>query len=165
MSSRKCMYVGWMGLLGLSLGCATVPGEVRLRADGTPLSEKCPEKSQEVMKYLRLFVGEAAWVQLDANQSRADTITLYDGPIESVLDEDIGTLDAPARLYGRVWTGGTQPVIRYYSAQSMKGGDIIPICAVARLGFGQLRKLPESKPGTAVLASPRAGVYIVNEFR
>ena len=41
----------------------------------------------------------------------------------------------------------------------------MPICAVARLGVGQLRKRPESKPGTAILDSPRAGVYIVDEFR
>ncbi|WP_368668989.1 hypothetical protein [Corallococcus sp. CA053C] len=41
----------------------------------------------------------------------------------------------------------------------------MPICAVARLGFGQLRKRPESKPGTAILDSPRADVYIVDEFR
>ncbi|RKH48162.1 hypothetical protein [Corallococcus sicarius] len=165
MNSRECLFLGCVVLLGLSLGCATTPGDVRLRADGTPLSEKCPEKSLEVMRYLQLFVGEAAWVQLDANQSRARTITLYDGPIESVLDEDIGTLEAPARLYGRVWTGGAQPVIRYYAAKRMRGGDTVPICAVARLGFGQLRKLPESKPGTAVLDSSRAGVYIVDEFR
>lgn len=165
MTFRECAFLGCVVLLGLSLGCATTPGDVRLRADGTPLSEKCPEKSLEVMRYLQLFVGEAAWVQLDANQSRARTITLYDGPIESVLDEDIGTLDAPARLYGRVWTGGAQPVIRYYAAKRMRGGDTVPICAVARLGFGQLRKLPESKPGTAVLDSSRAGVYIVDEFR
>lgn len=119
----------------------------------------------EVMRYLRLYVGESAWVQLDANQSRAEHITLHEGPIESVLDQDIGTLEAPLRLYGRVWTGGEQPVIRYYAAQFLSGGDRVPICAVARLGFGQLRKRPESKPGTAILDSPRAGVYIVDEFR
>ncbi|RKH82017.1 hypothetical protein D7Y21_29300 [Corallococcus sp. AB045] len=165
MTSRRYVLVAWMGLLVLHPGCATTPGDVRLRADGTPMSEKCPEKSLEVMRYLQLYVGEAAWVQLDANQSRAETITLYDGPIESVLDEDIGTLESPLRLYGRVWTGGAQPVIRYYEAQFLKGKDRVPICAVARLGFGQLRKRPESKPGTAILNSPRAGVYIVDEFR
>jgi hypothetical protein len=47
----------------------------------------------------------------------------------------------------------------------MKGGNRIPICAVARLGFGQLRKRPESKPGTAILDSSSAGVFIVDEFR
>ncbi|MFY0565637.1 hypothetical protein ACN28E_17590 [Archangium lansingense] len=48
---------------------------------------------------------------------------------------------------------------------SMNGGSEVPICAEARLGMGQLRKRPESKTGIAVLDSPRAGVYIVNEFR
>ena len=61
------------------------------------------------MKYLRMFVGEAAWVQLDANQTRAYPITLYEGPIESVLEENLGLLEAPARLYGRVWTRGPKP--------------------------------------------------------
>jgi hypothetical protein len=36
---------------------------------------------------------------------------------------------------------------------------------VARLAKGQLRKRPESKPGTAILEFSTAGVYIVNEFR
>ncbi|RKH54900.1 hypothetical protein [Corallococcus llansteffanensis] len=165
MTSRRYTLVRCMGLLVLIPGCATTPGDVRLHADGMPMSEKCPEKALEVMRYLRLYVGESAWVQLDANQSRAEHITLHEGPIESVLDQDIGTLEAPLRLYGRVWTGGEQPVIRYYAAQFLSGGDRVPICAVARLGFGQLRKRPESKPGTAILDSPRAGVYIVDEFR
>ena len=47
----------------------------------------------------------------------------------------------------------------------MNGGDLVPICAVARLGLGQLRKRPESKPGTAIVDTYQAGVYIVNEFR
>jgi hypothetical protein len=116
------------------------------------------------MGYLRMFVGEAAWVQVDANQS-SRPMTLYDGPIESVLEDDLGLLEAPSRLYGRVWTGGSQAVIRYYEAQPVKGGNKIPICAVARLGMGQLRKRPESKPGTAILDAYKAGVFIVDEFR
>ncbi|MCY1036740.1 hypothetical protein OV207_35215 [Corallococcus sp. BB11-1] len=169
MASHKYMLVGWAVLVGVPLACATPPprkpGDVGLHADGVPMFEPCPEKALEIMRYLQLFVGEAAWIQLDANQSSAQSITLHDGPIESVLEEDIGTLEAPLRLYGRVWTGGEQPVIRYYEAQFLKGRDRIPICAVARLGFGQLRKRPESKPGTAILNSPRAGFYIVDAFR
>jgi hypothetical protein len=153
-------------LLFMLSGCpGTATGGVSLRADGSPGPEKCPEEARKAMNYLRMFVGEAGWVQLDANQSRARPITLYEGPVESVLDEDLGLLEAPARLYGRIWTSGPQAVIRYYEAQPLNGGDKVPICAVARLGFGQLRKRPESKPGTAVVDSPRAGVYIVDEFR
>jgi hypothetical protein len=117
------------------------------------------------MNYLRLFVGESTSVQLDANQSRARPITLYEGPIESVMMEDVGALEAPARLYGRVWTTGPQAVIRYYEAHPMNGGTKVPICAVARIGFGQLRKRPESLPGTAILDYPAADVYIVDAFR
>lgn len=143
----------------------TTAGGVALRADGTPGPEECSEKSREVMRYLRLFVGESAWVELDANQDMTDTVTLYEGPIESILEEDLGLLEAPARLYGRVWTSGPQVVVRYYEAQPLDGGDKVPLCAVARLGLGQLRKRPDSKPGTAILGSSRAGVYIVDSFR
>jgi len=68
------------------------------------------------------------------------------------------------RLYGRVWTGGSQVVIRYYAAHP-PGGDKVPICAVARLAKGQPKKLPGSKPGMAILEFSVAGVYTVNEFR
>ncbi|WP_375759623.1 hypothetical protein [Corallococcus exercitus] len=164
MASKKLALLGCAVLLTTASGCPATGG-VALRSDGSPRAQECPEKAREAMNYLRMFVGEAAWVQLDANQTRARPITLYDGNIESVLEENIGLLEAPARLYGRVWTDGPQVVIRYYAAQPVKGGDQVPICAVARLGQGQLRKRPESKPGTAILDSPRAGVYIVNEFR
>lgn len=165
MASNTFALVGCAVLLVVCSGCpGTATGEVALRPDGTPGSEKCPEKALEAMNYLRLFVGEGGWVRLDANQSRAP-ITLYDGPIESVLDDNIGLLESPARLYGRVWTAGPQPVIRYYAAQPMNGGNRIPICAVVRQGFGQLLKRPESKPGTALLDITSAGVFIVDEYR
>jgi hypothetical protein len=151
-------------LLMMSAGCATTPGAVSLRPDGTPGPEECPEEARKAMNYLRMFVGEAALVQIDANQS-ASPITLYDGPIESMLQDDLGLLDAPSRLYGKVWTHGSQAVIRYYEGQPLNGGNKIPLCAVARLGLGQLRKRPDSLPGTAVLDSTRAGVFIVDAFR
>jgi hypothetical protein len=150
-------------LLMTVTGCTM--GGVSLRPDGTPGPEECPEKAREVMELLQMFVGESAWVQLDANQSRTSPITLYEGPIESVLDDDLGLLEAPGRLYGRVWTDGPQPVIRYYEAHPVRGGRKMPICAVARLGLGQLRKRPESKPGTAILDTSEAGVFIVDTFR
>jgi hypothetical protein len=165
MASHKLPLLCCASVLLVSAGCATTPGDVPLRADGTPGPELCPEKAKEAMNYLRMFVGESTSVQLDANQSRAYPITLYEGPIESVMEENLGLLEAPTRLYGHVWTGGSQPVIRYYEAQPMNGGNKVPICAVARIGFGQLRKRPESKPGTAILEFPRAGVYIVDAFR
>ncbi|WP_164013225.1 hypothetical protein [Pyxidicoccus trucidator] len=164
MCSRRLALLGRAVLLVTSLGCTT-PGGVSLRADGTPGPEECSQKAREAMRYLRLFVGEAAQAELDANQGMTDLVTLYEGPVESMLIDDLGLLDAPARLYGRVWTDGPQVVIRYYEAQPLDGGDTVPICAVARLGLGQMRKRPDSKPGTAILGSSRAAVFIVDTFR
>jgi hypothetical protein len=146
-------------------GCtAAHTSGVALRPDGTPGHEKCPEEALKAMEYLRLSVGDAALVELDANQTDTSPITLYEGPVESFLDGDLGLLESPTRLYGRVWTSGPQVVIRYYEARPPRGTKV-PICAVARLGKGQLRKRPESKPGTAILEFSRAAVYIVDEFR
>ncbi|REG36177.1 hypothetical protein ATI61_102554 [Archangium gephyra] len=111
-----------------------------------------------------MHVGDAADVELDANQMSARPITLYDGPVESVLESSLGMLDPATRLYGRVWTAGPQVVIRYYEAHP-PDGDTVPICAVARLGRGQLRKKPESQPGTAILEFSEASAYVVNSFR
>jgi len=163
MTHNERVLLGLVCVLGVNAGCAT--RGVSLRPDGTPMAQECPEEARKAMHYLQLFVGKSAWIHLDANQILAKPIILYDGPIESMLSEDIGLIEAPARLYGQVWTAGLQPVIRYYAVHPLTGGDRIPICAVARLGLGQLRKRPESKPGTAILDSPRAGVDIVDEFR
>jgi hypothetical protein len=103
-------------------------------------------------------------VDLDANQIDSEPITLYDGPIESVARDGFGTLGALTRLYGQVWTSGPLVVIRYYEAHPVDG-DKVPICAVARLGDGQMRKLPGSKPGMAILESSIAAAFIVDAFR
>ncbi len=152
-------------LLLSSTGCATTSiGRVALRPDGTPGPQDCPEESKKAMRYLRLYVGDAAWVELDANQIKSKPITLYDGPIESILRDDFGTLEATTRLYGQVWTGGPQIVIRYYEAHPPKS-EKVPICAVARLSENQLRKLPGSKPGMGMLEFSVASAYIVDAFR
>ncbi|HEX5754186.1 MAG TPA: serine/threonine protein kinase [Archangium sp.] len=145
-----------------SLGCPAAG--VALRADGTPGPEKCSEEALKTMRILRMHVSDAADVELDANQIGARPITLYEGPVESVLDGSLGTLEPITRLYGRVWTTGPQVVIRYYEAKP-PDGDTVPICAVARLGDGQLRKRPESKPGTAIIEFSNASVFVVDAFR
>jgi hypothetical protein len=118
-----------------------------------------------MMEALRLRVGDAAEVQLDAKQPvDASPIALYDGPVESLLRKPFGTLERGARLYGRVWTSGPQVVVRYYQARSV-AGQMLPICAVARIGGNQFRKLPESKPGMALLEFPKAVAYVVSAFR
>ncbi|MFP2928498.1 serine/threonine protein kinase [Pyxidicoccus sp. 3LG] len=151
-------------LLGTSSACATTPGNVSLRPDGSPGAEDCSDKALETMRILRMRVGDSADVELDANQIDARPIMLFDGPVESYLNGSLGTLEAGTRLYGRVWTGGHQVVVRYYEARPVDG-DTVPICAVARLGKGQLRKRPESKPGTAILDYSGASAFVVDAFR
>jgi len=163
MPSTRALFPLALSLLLLALsGCPA--GSVLLRPDGSPGPEKCSAEALTAMRILRLHVGDSAWVELDANQLDDSPITLYDGPVESVVEEDLGLLEAPTRLYGRVWTGGRQVVVRYYEAKP-PGGDVIPICAVARLAMGQLKKLPGSKPGMAMVEASKAGVYIVDAFR
>jgi len=163
MPTTKVLLLNSIVLLATSSGCTTAGG-VALRSDGTPGPQECPAKSLEVMRYLKLRVGDAALVDLDANQIDAWRISLYDGPVESILKEDLGTLEATTRLYGQVWTSGPQVVIRYYEAHP-PDSEKVPICAVARLSRDQMRKLPESKPGIAILDGSVAEAYIVDAFR
>jgi len=142
-------------------GC---PGGVWLRPDGSPGPEGCSAEALRTMEALQLQVGDSVEVQLDANQVDASPITLYDGSVESLVWGQFGTLELGTRLYGRVWTGGPQVVVRYYQAQRM-GGQPIPICAVARTSGNEFRKLPGSKPGTAMLEFSTAAAYVVSEFR
>ncbi|MBN1210279.1 MAG: serine/threonine protein kinase [Myxococcaceae bacterium] len=151
-------------LLSALLGCSTTRGDVPLRSDGSPGPEECPGEALQAMRILGLRVGNEAFVELDINQDDVSPITLYDGPIESKLKQELGPLERTTRLYGRVWTGGPQVVIRYYEAHP-PDRDKFPICAMARLSKGQLRKRPESKPGTAILDFSTAGVDIVDSFR
>jgi hypothetical protein len=162
MSSTRALLLSFTLLLLATMSCSS--GGVSLRPDGTPGPEDCSAKALEVMGYLRMSVGDAADIELDANQVSVEPITLYDGPVESVLKSELGTLYAGTRLYGRVWTAGPQVVIRYYEARP-PGSSTAPICAVARMGHGQMRKLPSSKPGTAILPYSEGSAYVVDSFR
>jgi len=162
MRPNRALRLPIIVLLFTSLGCPSAG--VSLRVDGSPEPEKCPEEALKTMRILRMRPGDAADVELDANQVAARPITLYDGPVESVLRGELGTLYPGTRLYGRVWTGGPQVVVRYYEARP-PDGDTVPICAVARLGMGQMRKKPESKPGTAILPFSESSAYVVDSFR
>jgi hypothetical protein len=163
MPTPKALLLGSLVLLAPSFGCTTVGG-VALRPDGSPGPQECSAKALEVMRYLKLRVGDSALIDLDANQIGSRRVRLYDGPIESVLQESIGTLEGVTRLYGQVWTSGPQVVIRYYEAHP-PDADKVPICAVVRLSYDQMRKLPESKPGMAILEGSTAAAFIVDAFR
>lgn len=162
MPTPKALLFSAIVLFATSPGC-TGSG-VTLRPDGSPGPQECPEESRKAIRYMGLRVGDSVMVDLDANQTESRRVTLYDGPIESVTREEFGPFASTSRLYGQVWTGGPQAVIRYYEAQS-PNGEKVPICAVARLGYDQMRKLPESKPGTAILEGSVAAAFIVDAFR
>jgi hypothetical protein len=163
MPTTKALWLSSIVLLATLSGCTTTGG-IAMRPDGTPGPQECQAKALEVMRYLKLRVGDAALVDLDMNQLDARRITLYDGPIESMLRDELGTLESTTRLYGQVWTSGPQVVIRWYEAHP-PDSDKVPICAVARLSRDQMRKLPESKPGMAILEGSVAAAYIVDAFR
>lgn len=157
-------------LLVVLAGCVTPgpppPGTVTLRPDGSPGPEPCPKAALDAMDNLRLHPGKAAWIDIDLNKQGQHNITVNDGPIESALQEPMGPiLDTSTRLYGKVWTSGPEVVIRYYAARPPDPGKPVPICAVARLGDGQLKKTPGPAPGSAVLEFSIARVFVVDEFR
>lgn len=165
MSNAKALLLSSIALLAASSGCTTTTaGGVSLRPDGSPRPQECPEEAIKAMRYMQLHVGDSALIDIDANQGGSRRVLLYDGPIESVLREEFGPLRSASRLYGQVWTTGPQVVIRYYEGLA-PNGDKVPLCAVARLGYDQMRKLPESKPGTAILESSIAAAFIVDAFR
>ncbi|HEY8211912.1 MAG TPA: serine/threonine protein kinase, partial [Myxococcaceae bacterium] len=95
------------------------------------------------------------------------TIILNDGPIESILEDQLGSsvLETGTRVYGKVWTSGPNVVIRYYEAHPLDPGETLAICAVARLDEGELKKKPGPAPGSAVLEYSTARLVVVDAFR
>lgn len=163
-----------LGLVGVGLGCVPpathrtdevieAGANVPLLPDGSPGPEPCPEKALLIMGALKLRTGDSAHVELDANQFEREPLTINDGPIESIMLERMGKLEGTSRLYGRVWTRGPRVVIRYYWAQEA-GANRMPICAVARLGSGQLESKPGRFPGSAELPYSGARAFIVESF-
>lgn len=112
------------------------------------------------MRILRMRVGDAAKVELDANQLDRRSIRLYEGPVESYLDGPLGMLEAGTRLYGRVWIGKDEAVVRYYEAHPVDG-EPISICAVAR----DIAIKDKSLPGMTTLDYSGASVFVVNAYR
>ena len=115
------------------------------------------------MRLLRLQPGYAAEVDIDANQIEREPLTVFAGPIESILRRPMVHLDGGTRLYGWIWTTGRGVVIRYYRAQEV-AGDVFPICAVARRGGDEMAGTPGKWPNSVELQSSSADAFIVEEF-
>ncbi len=116
-----------------------------------------------MMRLLGIRPGAAADVEIDANQIQREPLTVLAGPIESILSQPMKHLDGGTRLYGWIWTTGRGVVIRYYRAQ-MAGGEVFPICAVARRGGDELAGTPGKWPNSVELQSSSALAVIVEEF-
>ena len=162
MRDVKALLLSSIALLSAFSGCAMMG--VWLRPDGTPGPQECPADWKNGIRYMNLHVGDSAYIDVDANQAGSKRLFLYDGAIESVVYGSLGPLTGTSRLYGRVWTSGPQVVIRYYAAQAPTG-EKVPFCAVAKLDDDETRKLPESKPGIAVLGTSITKVVLVDAFR
>jgi len=136
---------------------------VRLRPDGSPVPEPCPAEALQAMRLLGLRPGYAVDVEIDANQIEREPLTVFAGPIESIMRRPMTRLDGGTRLYGRIWTTGRGVVIRYYRAQE-PGREAFPICAVARRGGDELAGTPGKWPNSVELQSSSAMAVIVEEF-
>jgi len=120
------------------------------------------------MNLIGLHPGDGAWIDLDINKAGQHDITVNDGPIEGALQKPLGPiLHTNTLLYGKVWTSGPDVVVRYYEAlpPDRSSREVIPICGVARLGGGQLKKKPGPAPGSAILEFSDAQLMIVDAFR
>jgi hypothetical protein len=143
-------------------GCSSAT--VALRPDGSPGLEECSQEALRTMNIMQLYAGDESMVELAPRQADRSMVTLHDGPIEVLLAQPWATFDPGTRLFGKVWTTGPTVVIRFYEAHSPLVGTM-PICAVVRYPTPFLKKLPESKPGTAILKVTRVPVVAVDVFR
>ena len=115
------------------------------------------------MRLLRLRPGAAVDVEIDANQIEREPLTVFAGPVESIVLSPRERLYGGTRLYGWIWTTKRGVVIRYYRAQEPRG-DVFPICAVARRGGDELAGTPGKWPHSVELQSSSAMAVIVEEF-
>jgi hypothetical protein len=132
--------------------------------DGSPAPEPCPQNARDLMRALRLRVGAAAHAEIDANQFQRKPLTVFPGPIESVVTEPLGPIHTGSRFYGRLWVSKRGVVIRYYHA-AQPDGETFPICAVARRDADEMQAKPGAYPGSAELESSTAWIFIVEDFR
>ena len=138
---------------------------VPLLPDGSPAPEPCPQYTRDVMRGLGLRAGRSgALAEIDANQYQREPLTVFAGPIESVLRAPQYPLVGGTRFYGRIWLSKRGVVIRYYHA-ARPDSEAFPICAVARRDANEMMGKPGAYPGSVELESSTAWIDIVDDFR
>ncbi len=156
----RCCSLVVIALACMGVGCAGVG----LRPDGTPESEKCPKRTLETMARHGLAPGDGTFILADISLKGIRPARFVDGPVVGLMDMmPMGDIPVGTRLHGRVWTGGSEAVIRYYEAE-LPDGRRLPICAVAQDGGDGLLKRPDSPPGSAFLPDSGTGLNIVDVF-
>ena len=146
----------------LSIGCGGI--STSTRPDGSPGPQDCPSGALEAMLRLGIAVSERAPINIDPARSDQVPLPLFEGPIESLLEDELGPLPAGTRLYGRIWTGGPDVVIRYLEARPPRG-QTIPFCGVAHDGSDGMTKRPDSPPGSGIIPDGAAIIRVVDAFR
>ncbi|HYO58612.1 serine/threonine protein kinase [Archangium sp.] len=154
-------------LLALAFLVSVCPGcsssGVRLRPDGTPERQFCPDGALEAMKDLGITQGDLFSILIDRRQRDRGAVVIADGAIESTTTEDYTRLPYGTRLYGQAWTAAPVTVIRYHEAL-LPDGTRLPFCAVAEEEGHGLVKHANSPRGVAILDDNRAGLRIVGAY-
>jgi hypothetical protein len=115
------------------------------------------------MRELDVTEGDLSWVLIDRMQRDRKLVVVADGPIESILDSQLGALPEGTRLFGHIWTTPPEVVIRYHEALRPDGARI-PFCAVAEEGDGGLFKHVNSPRGVAILEDNRTALRVVGAY-
>jgi hypothetical protein len=148
-------------LVSFCPGCSS--SGVRLRPDGTPERQFCPDGALEAMKDLDITQGDLFYILIDKRQRDRGAVVIADGAIESITREDSTRLPFGTRLYGQAWTAAPEVVIRYHEAL-LPTGTRIPFCAVAEEGGQGLVKHANSPRGVAILDDNLSGLRIVGAY-
>ncbi|RKH32347.1 serine/threonine protein kinase [Corallococcus praedator] len=153
--TRGCTLA--VGAASTLVACASTP----LR----PEPQRCPQAALDAMKELWLRRDGRADVTLDIRypwRMDAPNVTVRDGEIVSVLQDQHGRLPGGTLLYGRLWTGGER-VFGHYTRVETPDGHSHPVCfVIGNPGEGWWKE-EGSKPG-AVIVPRTVGYTVVDAF-
>ena len=165
-ASRSSLLAAWL-CAATGLGCPAVQVKPPAPAD-------CSEDARRAMfEELKLTRGQYLRGTLDIHQpgSHMEEGIYRDGPIIGRVvryDYTDPALPGGTLLYGQLWTGpgiqnqrGEESVIGRYTQALLPDGRKVPVCIVVGGYDGRWAKLPDSKPGAAVLQRevPLAAVW------
>ncbi|MBE4751402.1 protein kinase [Corallococcus sp. ZKHCc1 1396] len=142
---KKCAAAS--AALALQLGC---PSSSQVRPEtGT----ECPEEAREVMPSV-LWLSPPTTIQIHIDvkhQGGMQSRSVYsDGPVTGIVWDGTIKLPKGSLLYGRMWTGDGNLLVRYTEAR-LPNGDVHPVC-ISVGEKGPVKGWGGSKPGAVVYA-------------